>query len=262
MLEGHSLSFVLLSTSKMPSAQEVRSAWLEILNDVVPPTEKTWGDDSVELELDGILTIVTLMPLPIPNQEAEAAASTSLSALRDGGFSPGPHVAHLLIASTSTTQSPVQRLLRHTRVVAAFTKACRAVGVYEGNACATHDPSFYVDVVAEGSELPLMLWTGVSIAKTDATVELLTLGMRQLDLPDLLLVAPSGQGNDALPFAFELLGYVISRGRPISDGETVGRTADEKIPVTYSPSPIKADTLVMRVELPGLKKRWWKFGKN
>jgi hypothetical protein len=246
----------------MPSAEEVRTAWLEILSDVALPIEKAWGEGSAELESDGILSIVTLMPLPIPNGEAESAASTSLSALRDGGFSPAPHVAHLLIASTSATHSPVQRLTRHTRIVAAFTKASRAVGVYEGNAHATHDPSFYVDVVSDEPELPLMLWTGVSIAKTDATVELLSLGMRQLDLPDLLLVGPSGQGNDMLPFAFDLLGYVVTRGSPIPEGETVGRSATEKIPVTYSPSPINADTLVMRVELAGPKKRWWKFGKN
>jgi hypothetical protein len=200
--------------------------------------------------------------MPVPKKEAEAAASTSLSALRAGGFSPAPHVAHLLIATTSTTESPVQRLLRHTRVVAAFTKASRATGVYEGNAHATHDPSFYVDVVSEGSELPLMLWTGVSIARTDATVEVLTLGMAQFALPDLLLVAPAGQGDDALPFAFDLLGYVVARGSPLPEGETVGRTATEKLPVSYAPSPINSDTLVMRVELPGPKKRWWPFGMN
>lgn len=176
--------------------------------------------------------------------------------------SAAPHVAHLAVVSLSPKASPVERLLRHTRVVAALTKASHAIGVYEGNANATHDPAFYVDVVANGPDLPLMLWNGISLAKTPDTVELLTLGMAQLGFPDLLLVGPAGQGNDALLFAFNLLGYVISRGGPIPEGETVGRTAAEKLPVTYVPSPVDPSVRVMKVELPRPKKGWWPFGRN
>jgi len=50
-----------------------------------------------------------------------------------------------------------------------------------------------------------------------------------------LLVAPSGQGNEALAFTFDLLKYVLSLGRPLTKGETVGRIASEKLPVTYAP---------------------------
>ena len=95
-----------------------------------------------------------------------------------------------------------------------------------------------------------MLWNGLSITKKPGSVELLTLGMGQLDLPDLLLVAPSGGGNQALNFAFDLLGYVVSQGSLIPEGETVGRTEAEKLPVAYVPSPLDANKRVMKIELP------------
>jgi hypothetical protein len=210
---------------------------------------KFWSSDTAELELDGVSTIVKLMPSPVPKQEAETAAAWSLSAMRAGGFSPAAHVAHLAVTSSSQV-APVERLLRHTRIVAALTKASNATGVYEGRAHATHDPAFYVDIVTNDPELPLMLWNGLSITKKTGSVELLTLGMSQLDLPDLLLVAPSGGGNQALNFAFDLLGYVISQGSPLPEGETVGRSEDEKLPIAYVPSPLDANTRVMKVELP------------
>lgn len=259
---GHSLSFVLLPTSQMPSLDEFRSTWGDVARGAAAPNVRAWDSESAELDVDGVTTIVSLMPFPVPKQEAEAAAARSLSAMRSGGFSPAPHVAHLMIASTSPTHSHVERLLRHTRVVAALTKVSRAIGVYEGNASATHEPSFYVNVAANGPQPPLMLWNGVSIAKGAETTEVLTLGMGQLELPDLLLVVPSGQGNEGLAFVFDLLSYVISRGSAIPEGETVGRTAEEKLPVSYVPSPVDPATRVMKVELPRAKKRWWPFGAN
>jgi len=262
MPAGPALSFVLLPEPRLPTADDFRLAWREVANGGSAPIEKRWDRESAEVQLDGVTTVAMLMPVPVPNQEAEAAASRSLSAMRAKGFSPAPHVAHLLVASASPTESLVKRLLRHTRVVAALAKASRATGVYEGNAHATHDPAFYVETVSGGPELPLMLWNGISIVRTADSVEILTLGMAQLELPDLLLVAPSGKGNDVLPFAFDLLSYVISRGSPIPEGETVGRTATEKLPVRYVPSPIDPASRVMRVELPRDKKRWWLFGGN
>jgi hypothetical protein len=262
MTTGHSQSFVLLPTSKMPSVEEFRAAWNELMNDVEAPIEKAWGPESAELEIEGLTTIAALMPAPVPNREAEEAASRSLSSMRAEGFSPAPHAAHLLVVTLSAKESALTRLCGHTRVVAALAKASRASGVYEGSAGATHDPDFYATVVSDSSELPLMVWNGVSIAKTSDTVEILTLGMAQLELPDLLLVAPSGQATEALPFAFNLLNYVVSRGSAIPENETVGRTALEKLPVAYVPSPIDPATRVMRVELPRPKKSWWPFGKN
>ncbi len=256
-----SLSFVILAKSLMPAAEDFRLAWQSVTNGAEPPTAKTWDHKGSEVALDGVVSIVTLMPVPVPHQEAESAVSHSLSAMRAGGFSLASHDAHLVVVSASPTASPVQRLLQHTRVVAALAKASHATGIYEGNAHATHDPAFYVDVVSRG-DLPLMLWNGVSVAKTPDTIELLTLGMSQLGLPDLLLVAPSGHGSDALLFAFDLLGYVLSREGPIPEGETVGRSAREKLPVTYVSSPVDPAVRVMKVELPRTKKGWWPFGSK
>ncbi len=60
-------------------------------------------------------------------------------------------------------------------------------------------------------------------------------------------------------FAFDVLGYVVARGEAIPEGQTVGRTAREKLPVTYLPSPINPAVRVMRVELPRARKWWWPF---
>ena len=80
-------------------------------------------------------------------------------------------------------------------------------------------------------------------------MSLLSLGMKQLSLPDLLLVAPQSADKNALGVFFNLLGYAVERGEPIAEGDTVGRTADERMPVHYVPSPTDSSKKVWRVEI-------------
>lgn len=64
-----------------------------------------------------------------------------------------------------------------------------------------------------------------------------------------MIVAPNGRASEALPFLFDLVAYVLERGAAIADGETVGRSAREKLAVRYVPSPIDPGGRVARVEL-------------
>lgn len=243
-----SLSFVLLPHHRMPSQADFQQAWNELTQGSVPPTVTAWDAESVGLEVDGVSTVVGLMPAPVPQNEVEDAASRSVCALSRGGYRPAPHVAHLAVVSWSSSQTPVQRLLRHTRLVAALAKAAGAIAVYEGSARATHAAEFYVDVA--GSEgLPVMLWTGLSVVRRESTVEFMTLGLERMQLPEILLTSPNGVANEALPFLFHLVEYVVQRGSKIAASETVGRSATEKYVVAYVPSPFDPAKRVMRVDM-------------
>lgn len=261
MSHQHSNAFVLLPAARMPSADAFASAWAEALPGVAPLAVTSWSGESAALELDGIATVVALVPAPVPDREADEAARLSVSAFRDGGFTPAPHAAHLVVVSTSPTASHAARLLRQTRVMAALARAGGATGIYDGNAGATHEPDFFIDV-AQSEELPLMLWNGVTVSHKTKTFAMLTLGMAQLELPDVLLVARKSDGMEALAFLFDLARYVVDRGTALREGETVGRTAEEKLAVRYVACPLGRDVRVMRIELPGAteKKSWWPFG--
>ena len=243
-----SLSFVLLPHQRMPSQEDFQRAWRELTQGSTPPTAAAWDAEFVSLDVDGVSVVVGLMPAPVPKDEVENAASCSVLSLSSGGYRPAPHVAHLTVASRSSSQTPVGRLLRHTRVVAALAKAAGAIAVYEGAARATHAAEFYVEV-AGGEGLPVMLWTGLSVVRTESAVEFLTLGLERLQLPEILLSSPKGGANEALEFLFQLVEYVVERGSKIAASETVGRSATEKYVVAYVPSPHDPAKRVMRVDM-------------
>jgi hypothetical protein len=73
--------------------------------------------------------------------------------------------------------------------------------------------------------------------------------MKQFELPDLLLMVPPAKTNDAIPFMLDLLGMVVKSGKPLPEGDTVGRSATEKLAVHYVISPVDPKTKVWRVEM-------------
>jgi Domain of unknown function (DUF4261) len=73
--------------------------------------------------------------------------------------------------------------------------------------------------------------------------------MKQFELPDLLLVVPPAKTDDAIPFMLDLLGMLVESGRPLPEGDTVGRSATDKLPVHYVTSPVDPRAKVWRVEM-------------
>jgi hypothetical protein len=249
------VAFVLLSDAKLPKGEKVERAFASYGDKAEklrfhPSAPKKGGGEGLEFETaGGGFAVVSLMPVPVPNKEADEAARYSVSAL-SGQWKLPPHKAHLVVASRGSGTS-VEALAAFTSIVAAVVEASPAVGVYLGAAGATHDPKFFREVARERDmSARLMLWNGVSIAHAEGgRVELLSLGMKQLALPDLLLVAPAGKASEALPMFYDLLAYLVSRGAPLPEGDTVGRTAAEKLPVHYVRSPVDPQVKVWRVEL-------------
>lgn len=245
-------AFVLLSESRLPEADALANALLEVRpgENAIRPIIVGESAESIELAMGSDQkAIVALAPIPIPTGEATEAARYSVSAIGTG-WELKDHVAHLIVTWTSKEpRRVVQESL--TSLLAAVVMTSPAVGVYWGDARATHDPDFFVSVAMNPDALMrLALWTGVSVAR-EATghLSLLSLGMDQFDLPDLLLVVPESSGNDAIVQFFDLLGYVVERGEPLPEGDTIGFSESQRWVVNYVPSPIDPATQVWTVRL-------------
>ena len=253
------LAFILLSEARLPDAEAVAAAFREFaaageeLSEATDDSDDGRSDQVTSLALNtGETSFVALMPAAVPDGEADQGVQYSLSRFKDNWTLP-PHHAHLLVTFFASEDStPVVRLSRFTSVVAAITKVSPAVGVYWGSAGATHDSEFFTSVAAEREIAPrMMLWSGMSIARDeDGRLSLLSLGMGQLGLPDLLLVAGEASESIAIETMYDLLFYVADRGEPLPDGDTVGRTSDEHLPVHYVKSPVDPKKKVWQVELP------------
>jgi hypothetical protein len=246
------MSFVLLPRTGEPSVEAIERAWSELAAGQPSLRIEGSGSATLRIESEGLVTMVGSMPMPIPNGEAERAARHGLPALSSGEVPSLAHAAHWIVFSQGRGLPVAERLLRHNRVLAALVQAAGAVGVYDGAAGAAFDADSYLRVLRDAlrqEDWPVPLWTGVRVEQKGERLEYLTLGMKQLQLPELLVVAPGKLADDALNFLFVVVEYVARRGREIPAGETVGRSATEKYVVDHVPSPIDAATQVMRIDM-------------
>jgi hypothetical protein len=250
------MAFVLLSEARLPQGKAIAKAFTSFAPKGQRLTLRSKSKEGGQLQiLEFDLgpkgnVLVALMPIAVPNGEADNAVQFSISAMGTG-WRLAPHKAHLMVSLRNINDN-MDTLSQFTSVLAAVARSSPAVGIYWGAAGATHDPRFFVSIVrdAEGA-LPIMLWTGLSIAREeDGRHSVLSLGMKQLNLPDLLLVAPKSASTEVLTTFWDLLNYVAELGKPIPEGDTVGRTENERIPVHYVPSPIDPSIKVWRIELP------------
>ncbi|MBS2018082.1 MAG: DUF4261 domain-containing protein [Deltaproteobacteria bacterium] len=247
------LTFVLLPTpSDLDGAAIVASHAALFPADPRPLVASSDAGIVMLRAADGLATTIAMMPGAVPDGEAEGVAQCSLAAFSPAGGPPAPHAAHVIVTTSAADgRGSVDTLLRHTRAVAACVDALGASAIYEGNARATHPTGFYLDVVKTMSP-PLMLWTGVSIAHESPTrTSILTLGIQNMvGLPDMLVGVSRANANEALSFLFDILLYVVRRGQPLPNGDTIGRTAEEKLKVSYVVSPVDATRKVVRIDLP------------
>jgi hypothetical protein len=249
-------AFVLLAEPHLPKGEDVVQSFSEFgtKGQRVQLAARKAGLEAdlpileFELKPEG-KAFVMLLPTPVPNREADDAVRFSLSAMGTGWKLP-VHKAHLIV-TCENSGTPLESLSLLTSFLGAVVKASPAVGIYWGEAGATHDPRFFLETAREPEvNSRIMIWTGVSVSREmDGRLSLLSLGMKQLNLPDLLLIAPKSAGNSALEPFLSFLTYVANRGEPLPEGDTIGRSATERIPIQYVLSPMDQKTRVWRVEV-------------
>lgn len=256
-LKAHdkALAMVLLKEASLPSREAVEAALSEF-NGGKPLATVTPGTDAENPVLvvnfpGGGSVFVGLIPTPVPGQEAEAHFPYSLSSFTSEAGLPG-HRAHLLVVAMGVKDlAPLDAVMRFTTVLAALVQSSDAIAVYWGDAGATHTAEFFLSLAKDNEVTPrIMLWSGISRAREKSgQISYLSRGMNQLGLPDLYLVFRKEQPSDALERFYDLLAYLAKRGEAIPAGDTIGATAEERIPVRYVKSPADAQATVWRVEL-------------
>lgn len=251
------LAFVLLSKAQAPEADAVAQAFRAFAapDETIQVQADGAADDPLDrglsLELNtGEKSVVALIPGTVPGDEAEQGAQFSVASLAKDWQVP-PYSAYLIVTFTASGKiPPVERVTRFTSILAAVTKASPAVAVYWGKAGATHESKFFTAAAAD-PDLRMLIWSGLSVARDeDGRLSLLSTGMEQFELPNLLLLAGESSEGEALAFMYDLLGYVARRGEALPEGDTVGWTDDQRLPVRYVESPVDPHKRVFCIELP------------
>lgn len=199
------------------------------------------GEDSENKEKDmlvgnigDIMVAVALMPAPIPNNEAVDNAKTNYR-WKDAVKVAEEHEAHILV-SLLGEPNLVDGAKLYTKIISALTKQENCTGI---NVLGTVlNPDMYRDFTeyyTENDMFPVenMIFIGLYGAE-DNKVSAYTYGMEGFGKKEMEILASSESPEDVYYFLQAIADYVITSDVILQDGETIGFTAEQKIPISQS----------------------------
>lgn len=219
------------------------------------PLDAATIDDSpiaAILPLQNGRVIVSLMDVPVPKDELRSTCRAVTIWFEAACDVAEAHRAHMLVAVLLPDLEPVEAALLASKIVAALVDVVetQATAVYWGTAL-SETTDFRKQVRdASRESLPILNWVSFQVSR-DASqrVSLSTSGMDAFGLLEVEVENSKREPGDVLDMILGMCTYLLIRGPVVNDGETVGRSDEEKFKVRQVPSAWDKDKRVYRVEM-------------
>lgn len=233
--KGAFVGFVLLSDASWDREELIRH--LKADWDLDAGGDEDDGNDEsagvLIFSVGGTMAAVSLVPAPVPGQEAEKNAANNYmwpSAVEIAKA----HKAHLMVAVLGKDTPLLERGKLFTKVVASCCKQETAMGVYTSGT--VFEPRFYEEFAAIMKEggLPIFNWIWFGLYQSETGVCCYTYGMKIFGKDEMEVVNADGEPSEVRDFLSDMVSYVLENDVTLHDGETIGFSEDQKLPITRS----------------------------
>lgn len=189
-------------------------------------------DNAIVFKIGDMMAACSLMPCPVPNQEAENAAKYNVF-WKDGVKVTASHNAHIMLAVMNKID-PLEQALLFAKIAHSLLKLDNAIAIYKDPT--VYEKDFYLDfaeTIKDGEyPMPILIYAGMYMAKSGICA--FTSGMRFFGKEELEIVDSSKQPDDVMSFIYSISEYVLSENAELKDGETIGFTEEQKLPIEVS----------------------------
>ncbi len=221
---------------------ELKSAWgIEYEPDYEDIDDENIDDEddeddgnSLVISYGGAFIAVSLIDAPVPYGEVEVSAERNFM-WSDGVKQVKKHKAHLLVAVMSDELDPRDTGELMVKIVVSCLKLFGGIGVYTGDVVLARD--YYLDFAEMLDEglYPLHNLVWIGIYRNGEGICGYTGGMINFGYNEIEVLGSSAEPMELHLFISNVAGYVIDEGVVFSDGETIGYSEDQKLPITVSP---------------------------
>lgn len=206
--------------------------------------------DNLIFDIDGMMAVVSLVPAPVPDGEAEQNAATNYM-WPEAEAVTKTHQAHLIVALIGDKQSLVEKGKIFTKLCAVCSKQTGALGVY--TAGTVFQPEFYQEVAGWMQEdpeaLPLLDWVYIGLYRSDNGGCAYTYGLETFGKDEIEVLDTQAEPNDLRNFVLDIVDYILREGATLRDGETIGFSAEQKLSITRSPGEA-LDGMTIKIDYP------------
>ncbi|MBQ7919356.1 MAG: DUF4261 domain-containing protein [Lachnospiraceae bacterium] len=233
---GSFINFVLLKEAKWDKNLLIKALaedWkISDEDDSAEMAEDEYPDIFV-MKYQGYMITVSLIDTPVPGGEAEAYAQRNIR-WKDAVEVTKSHKAHLMVAVLGGGKDPKVAGELLVKTVASCCKSADVLGIYGSEI--VFQPEFYLEFVEMMKQgmFPLfnLVWFG--LYKTDKGFSGYTSGLAAFGKDEIEVIDSQANPNDLAEFLSDIANYVLEYDVTLRDGETIGFSAEQKLPISRS----------------------------
>ena len=198
--------------------------------------EITHDNNTIIADNNGMILTASLMPAPIPDNEAVEQAKTNYR-WKEAIEAAEKHKAHLLVSVINRgDMDNIEGAKHYVKLLANATKQEGCLGI---NILGTViHPQMYYDFAKlydENDDFPIenIVYIGL-YGDENNTVSGYTYGIEQFGKKELEIIKSSEEAEEVYNFLASISDYIITSDVVLNDGETIGFSEEQKIQISVS----------------------------
>lgn len=188
-------------------------------------------DNTLVFDWEDMMIAVSFIPAPIP----EAVDNAKNNVFWEGGVElVKQHRSHVIVAVMRAGDAITQSLM-YSMVASSLLKLSNAIGIYQ---VPTVFPADYFVMVADAIRediLPVPTWIYFGIYPDGDDFSGYTYGMTYFGMDEIEVIKTQAEPAELYDFLMDVAYYVLDNGITLQDGETLGFSEEQKLPVARSP---------------------------
>lgn len=231
--------FVLLNTTEC-DLEQVKANLLNDWN--ISSSRETDEEQDPAEEKEGVLVFhvddfmvaLSFVDAPIPNGEAEHFAQGNYM-WPDAVEVTKTHVAQIIVAVFNRSGSPLESGKLYTKLAASCLKLPNAIGIYTSGT--VFQPELFIemaDLMKADDAFPLFNLVYFGLVRSETGMNAYTYGLKSFGKDEIEILDSQLTAEELRDFLIDISSYVLEYNVTLMDGETIGFTADQKLPITRS----------------------------
>ncbi|GGF90158.1 hypothetical protein GCM10010912_39160 [Paenibacillus albidus] len=188
--------------------------------------------DNLMFSVDGMQVVCAYIPARIPDNEAEDCCKYNLL-WPDAEQVVSRHQAQIII-TVLNYDDVLDGYQLFTKTASAWLQLDNALALYM--APLVVEAGKYVETAQMLHEegLPVSLWVFIGLYRTEQKASAYTRGLRTFGKEELEIISSGESLEDVFELMFMVTDYIVGDDVTLRHGETIGFTAEQKLPITLS----------------------------
>ncbi len=240
--KGSFLSFVLLDEPVFSLAQLVSDLKEDWSIDIKKEEQAEMDEESVTavFSVDNMMVSIGLVPAPVPDGEAVQNAETNFR-WKEAVEVTKSHKAHLIVAVLSHDKPMVEAGTLLVKLSAACLKQQHVIAI--NTAGTVMEPNVYKEYAKgaiEDGMFPILdlVFFGIYSNDNGKTISGYTFGLQNFGKDEIEVLDSQHSASEIFEFLVDVANYVVEQDVILKDGETIGFSEEQKLPITKSGSRV------------------------